>query len=583
MMMKRIPLLVLLSSCTIIAGAQTKIGGTLGPADPNAYLHLGDAGGNKGLLLPRVALTMTTAVAPLTAPVAAGMYVYNTATTGDVTPGTYYYDGAKWVRVLGIPPAGDGDAWGVSGEDQNSNIGRTGNVGIGVAAPAMPLDVRGNIAPSTGGLRVMHNNATAGVDIGYSGISSSGTNSNNSLTLDSKGNSPIVINGTNTTGNVGIGVVAPVSKLDVSGTTLLRNGNSGQSSLNNTLLFGYGNSAQYEHAIKTRHDAGSTVGNAIDFYVWDYGTDAATAPGSRQVLTMSGFNNGSVGIGTTAPGAKLEVAGQVKITGGTPGSGKVLTSDANGLATWQAAATDGDAWAVNGEDITSPIRRDKSAAVGAIGSGTVSLNPGTPTNTGEISFNRSNGLRNGYIGYDNTDLTYATENGANHVFNGGTVSIKNMNTATTNSSVVTRDNASGELKAVKSSTGNTALLSTITYTLQNVGGGGDYVADYDTKISTAEYSVSITGFRYGNSMNGALIANYGGDFNATNVYAFQSGGTWHLSADFKGAYAPTAATNTEWVLDCLIISNKVVKALPMVTQSLSGSQNGAAASAPAGL
>ena len=43
---------------------------------------------------------------------------------------------------------------------------------------------------------------------------------------------------------------------------------------------------------------------------------------------------GNVGIGTVSPVAKLEVAGQVKITGGTPGVGKVLMSDATGLASW---------------------------------------------------------------------------------------------------------------------------------------------------------------------------------------------------------------------------------------------------------
>ena len=48
---------------------------------------------------------------------------------------------------------------------------------------------------------------------------------------------------------------------------------------------------------------------------------------------------GNVGIGTVSPGAKLEVAGQVKITGGTPGANKVLTSDANGLASWQTPAS----------------------------------------------------------------------------------------------------------------------------------------------------------------------------------------------------------------------------------------------------
>ncbi|MBL7765061.1 MAG: collagen-like protein [Chitinophagaceae bacterium] len=47
----------------------------------------------------------------------------------------------------------------------------------------------------------------------------------------------------------------------------------------------------------------------------------------------------SVGIGTTTPTARLEVAGQVKITGGSPGAGKVLVSDANGLASWQIGAT----------------------------------------------------------------------------------------------------------------------------------------------------------------------------------------------------------------------------------------------------
>lgn len=43
---------------------------------------------------------------------------------------------------------------------------------------------------------------------------------------------------------------------------------------------------------------------------------------------------GNVGVGTNTPSAKLEVAGQVKITGGNPGANKILTSDAAGLASW---------------------------------------------------------------------------------------------------------------------------------------------------------------------------------------------------------------------------------------------------------
>jgi uncharacterized protein (TIGR02145 family) len=43
----------------------------------------------------------------------------------------------------------------------------------------------------------------------------------------------------------------------------------------------------------------------------------------------------NVGIGTTTPDAKLDVIGTLKISDGTQGDGKILTSDATGLASWQ--------------------------------------------------------------------------------------------------------------------------------------------------------------------------------------------------------------------------------------------------------
>lgn len=47
------------------------------------------------------------------------------------------------------------------------------------------------------------------------------------------------------------------------------------------------------------------------------------------------YNLGKVGIGVDYPDAEFELNGQIKISGGDPGSGKVLTSDAEGTATWQ--------------------------------------------------------------------------------------------------------------------------------------------------------------------------------------------------------------------------------------------------------
>lgn len=62
---------------------------------------------------------------------------------------------------------------------------------------------------------------------------------------------------------------------------------------------------------------------------------------STEMITV--LNNGNVGIGNTTPSVKLDinngtVAGAIKITDGTQGEGKVLTSDANGLASWSATA-----------------------------------------------------------------------------------------------------------------------------------------------------------------------------------------------------------------------------------------------------
>jgi hypothetical protein len=84
--------------------SQTKLGGTVGPSDPNAYFELGDATtGSKGLLLPRVNLSLTTSPSPLSANVK-GMVVYNKNIAGNgatgVTEGIYYNDGTLWIKLI---------------------------------------------------------------------------------------------------------------------------------------------------------------------------------------------------------------------------------------------------------------------------------------------------------------------------------------------------------------------------------------------------------------------------------------------------------------------------------------------------
>ena len=85
----------------IISSAQVKIGGTVITnieLNPSSLLELEST--TQGVLFPRMALTSTTSPSPLAGQEhVAGMVVYNTATTGDVTTGMYANDGTKWVKM----------------------------------------------------------------------------------------------------------------------------------------------------------------------------------------------------------------------------------------------------------------------------------------------------------------------------------------------------------------------------------------------------------------------------------------------------------------------------------------------------
>jgi hypothetical protein len=92
------------------------------------------------------------------------------------------------------------------------------------------------------------------------------------------------------------------------------------------------------------------------------GTSHFTIDGTT--LNVDAVNN-RVGIGTSSPSTKLDInsstSGAVKIVDGTQGTSKVLTSDANGVATWSF----------------SGVRTVRVAATGARNtSGTYSLTPG---------------------------------------------------------------------------------------------------------------------------------------------------------------------------------------------------------------
>lgn len=76
----------------------------------------------------------------------------------------------------------------------------------------------------------------------------------------------------------------------------------------------------------------------VQFTQYETGKFAFRHGGTEDFTILA---NGNVGIGVIAPTTKLDVNGQIKIAGGSPGAGKVLTSDADGLASWQTPAAGG--------------------------------------------------------------------------------------------------------------------------------------------------------------------------------------------------------------------------------------------------
>ncbi|MFB0925437.1 MAG: hypothetical protein QMB65_09175 [Vicingaceae bacterium] len=273
----------------------------------------------------------------------------------------------------------------------NNNTNGTHNVGLGMQALNFNTTGSQNVAIGYLSLwkNILGNNNTA---IGISSLQDN-TGSNNTAL----GNSALELN---TTG---------VNNL-AAGSISLRNNIDG----GNNAAFGFSSlssntSGDFNVAVGVgagqSNITGSNntfIGKSADASVNNL-TNASAIGADAQVDVSNALilgNNANVGIGTSAPAAKLDVIGTVKITDGTQGVGKVLTADAAGNASWQLPVAGlVSPWVKTGVNIHQTVLTD-NVGIGVSSSLAAKLDVAGNAKlaSGQLYLGPVGGVDNGYTG-----------------------------------------------------------------------------------------------------------------------------------------------------------------------------------------
>ncbi len=279
----------------------------IGTAAPNGALDIDST--TDGLLIPRVALVNTATVTVVTG--TASELVYNTAATGDVTPGFYYLSTATgpWIRIGTASPA-----WLTTGN--TDTIDGTNFIGT-AAATNVDVAFRRNNLPAG---KIGATSTSFGVGALNAGATTNSTAfGTNALTLNTGANNVAVGNGSlaaNTTGSTNIAIGNSTLAANATG---IQNTGVG----NNALLLNTGSASTAVGFEALRANTSGNNGTAVGFRALSGNTTASnnTAVGFESMLSnSSGTENTAVGFQTSRlnfTGARNTAMGHIALNNNT--------------------------------------------------------------------------------------------------------------------------------------------------------------------------------------------------------------------------------------------------------------------------
>ncbi len=278
----------------------------IGTTSPSSSAKLDITSTTKGFLMPRMTSSQRTAISTATT----GLQVFDLTTNSP-----WYYANSAWNEVQKT-----GLSWNISGNSGN-NPGTSfiGNI------DAQDLVFRTN---NLDRIRIF---GYGNGDIMMNSRLGIGTSPTYRLTLMDTTQAMYVITGTNVKGKNSVFVMN------------YSDANKGNSyAYQNTIsaIVGYVSTGMPYHFGVAGYRFDDDYGRSAGVYG---GVSAETNPSSWGAL---GFQDDSLGEWGGYIHGNVFADGQLKITGGNPGAGKILTSDAHGLATWQPTS-----WLTNGNSL----------------------------------------------------------------------------------------------------------------------------------------------------------------------------------------------------------------------------------------